>query len=252
MAVVSFESVTRSFRQGRPRHLKDVILGSKGERRRSSVVNAVENLSFQVCSGESVALLGHNGSGKSTTLKLLAGTLPPSSGRVCVQGRIAPLLELGVGFHPDLTGRENVFLNGAVLGVSRRSLKLSLDEIIEFSGIREHIDSPLRFYSSGMTVRLGFAIAVSVAPDIMLIDEVLTVGDAAFQEKCLSHMKKMKSSGRTMILVTHDYAQAMDFCDRAIVLSRGRVTFDGSIASARAAFIASAHELNPPLPAESR
>lgn len=244
MAVVTFESVTRSFRQGRPRHVKDLLLGLKGERRESKLVNAVEDLSFEIPAGESVALLGHNGSGKSTTLKLLAGTLPPSSGQVRVKGRIAPLLELGVGFHPDLTGRENIYLNAAILGVSRSRIKASIDDIIEFSGIRHQIDSSLRSYSSGMTVRLGFAIAVNVDPEIMLIDEVLTVGDAAFKEKSLAHMKGMKAEGRTMVLVTHDYAQARDFCDRAIVLTRGHITFDGPTESAEAAFMTSSHQLH--------
>lgn len=243
MAIVTFESVTRSFRQGRPRHMKDLILGAKGDPQRSAYINAVDDLTFGITAGESVALLGHNGSGKSTTLKLLAGTLPPSSGRVRVRGRVAPLLELGVGFHPDLTGRENIYLNAAILGVSRRHIKASIDDIIEFSGISAQIDSSLRSYSSGMAARLGFSIAINTEPDIMLIDEVLTVGDAAFQEKSLAHMVKMKSEGRTIVLVTHNFAQASDFCDRAIVLTRGRMSFDGPIESAQAAFEASAHRL---------
>jgi ABC-2 type transport system ATP-binding protein len=241
MTVVAFDKVSKSFRVGRPWGLKDAILGSGGHRHRSQVIAAVTDVSFKIESGQSVALLGHNGSGKSTTLKLIAGTIVASQGSVFLQGRVAPLLELGAGFHPDLTGRENVFLNGAILGVRRKHVVTHLDEIVEFSGVGDLIDTPVRFYSSGMAARLGFAVAVHVEPEIVLIDEVLAVGDAGFQEKCLARMAQMRDEGRTLILVTHSLAQAQSFCSRALVMDHGRLIFDGPAADAGAAYGRSTH-----------
>ncbi len=236
MSAVRFDRVSRTFRVGRPQGIKEAVLGSVGQRRRAHLVHAVDNVSFSVKEGETVALLGHNGSGKSTVLKLLAGTIRPSAGRVETNGRIAPLLELGAGFHPDLTGRENVFLNAAILGVRRKSIQRHLDEIIEFSELDEFMDTPVRFFSSGMTARLGFAVAVHAQPEILVIDEVLAVGDAGFQKKCMARMESLRDEGRTLLLVTHSLVQAQDFCDRAIVLSHGRVTFDGPVLQAETAY----------------
>ena len=241
---VRFSDVTKAFRPGRQRNIKDALLSNRRHRMQAEPVTAISRLSFTVTVGESVAILGHNGSGKSTTLKLLARTLRPTSGTVWSCGRIAPILELGSGFHPDLTGRENIFLNGAVLGVSRRYLSQHLEEIIEFSGLSEQIDLPVRFYSSGMVVRLGFSIAVHVEPETILVDEVLAVGDLGFQEKCLSRMQEMKREGRTVLLVTHSLEQAESFCGRAIVMSRGSAVFDGHIGDARPAYLESVHELD--------
>lgn len=224
--MIVFESVTKSFRTGRASGIKDLLLGSRGHRRRASHVEAVRDLSFQIASGESVALVGHNGAGKSTALKLLAGTIQPTQGAVRSEGRIAPLLELGAGFHPDLTGRENIFMNGAVLGLSRAYLRRNLEEIIEFSGLDESIDLPVRFYSSGMYARLGFSVAVHVDPDIVLVDEVLAVGDADFQVKCLSKMEQLHRQGRTMVLVTHSPDHAQSFADRVLTLDHGRLVSD--------------------------
>lgn len=244
MEVVAFHGVTKTFRTDRPWGLKDALLGSKGKRQVSRLVTAVDNVSFSVIEGESVALLGHNGSGKSTTLKLLAGTIVPSSGSVVTRGKIAPLLELGGGFHPDLSGRENVYLNASLLGVRRHYVKRHMDEILEFASLVEFADMPVRFYSSGMTARLGFSVAVHVQPEVLLLDEVLAVGDAGFQEKCLRRMQALRDEGRTMILVTHSWTQAEGFCDRAIVLSRGRLVFDGPVEESYGAFEHSSHLLD--------
>ena len=239
MEAIRFEKVSRSFRQGRPLYVKEALLGSRGVRAQSRVTHAVNDLSFSVDSGEAVALLGHNGSGKSTTLKLLARVLTPTSGRVLSRGRIAPLLQLGSGFHPDLTGRENVYLNAAILGMERRRIIARMDDIVSFAGLEDHIDMPVRFYSTGMNARLGFAIAINVEPEIMLIDEVLAVGDNDFQVRCLERMQELKQDGRTMILVTHSLAQAQSFCTRAIVLDHGNCTYDGAVSDAQEPFAAS-------------
>jgi ABC-2 type transport system ATP-binding protein len=225
--VIIFDDVSKSFRVGRSSALKDLLLGSRGHRAESRVVHAVRDVSFSVADGESVALLGHNGAGKSTILKLLAGTIQPSAGTVTSRGRIAPLLELGAGFHPDLTGRENIFMNAAVLGLPRRYVRAHIEEIIEFSGLDDSIDMPVRFYSSGMYARLGFSVAVHVDPEILLIDEVLAVGDVEFQEKCLVRMQELRAEGRSMILVTHSPDQAQQFADRVLVLDHGQLVHDG-------------------------
>lgn len=233
---IRFDSVSKSFRLTQKKALKEVLLGVSGRRRRPALVHAVTDLDVLVETGESVALLGHNGSGKSTTLKMLAGTVAPTSGRIWARGRIAPLLELGSGFHPDLTGRENLFLNAAVLGIRREEARRRLDEIVAFAEIEQFLDTPVKFYSSGMSVRLGFAIATNVEPDILLVDEVLAVGDEDFQAKCLARMQRFRQEGRTVVLVTHSLKQATDFCDRALVLGQGRLTYDGPASAAADAY----------------
>lgn len=239
MEAICLEQVTKSFRVGRSTSVKDAVLGSMGKRQQSKIFKALSNVSFSIEQGEAVALLGHNGSGKSTALKLLARTIFPSSGRVVTRGRLAPLLELGAGFHPDLSGRENIFLNAAILGVRRAYIKKHLDEIIEFSELGEYIDAPVKFYSSGMNARLGFSVAVHVEPEIVLIDEVLAVGDAAFQQRCLDRMSLLRDEGRTLILVTHSLPQAQKFCSRALVLNHGKLTFDGRIEDVQDSYVAS-------------
>lgn len=225
--MITFDDVSKSFRVGHTSALKDFLLGSRGHRSESRVVHAVRHVSFSVADGESVALLGHNGAGKSTILKLLAGTIQPSDGSVTSRGRIAPLLELGAGFHPDLTGRENIFMNASVLGLPRSYVRAHIKEIIDFSGLDDAIDMPVRFYSSGMYARLGFSVAVHVDPEILLIDEVLAVGDSEFQEKCLARMQCLRAEGRSMILVTHSSDQARQFADRVLVIDRGMLIHDG-------------------------
>ncbi|MFM8238310.1 MAG: ABC transporter ATP-binding protein [Actinomycetota bacterium] len=176
--------------------------------------------------GSTVGILGHNGSGKSTFLKCIAGILRPTTGEIITRGRVAALLELGAGFHPDMTGRENVFLNASILGLTNRQTAGLFDEIVAFSGLERFIDMPVRHYSSGMYVRLGFAVAVNVDPDVLLIDEVLSVGDEAFQRKCLNRVERFREEGRTILFVTHAPETVRRICDRAVVLDHGRVIVD--------------------------
>lgn len=184
---------------------------------------ALRDASFSVPRGASLGLIGHNGSGKSTALKVLAGIYRPTSGYVRVNGRVSALLEVGAGFHPDLTGRENVKLNGAVLGLSSQEINRLMDQIIEFADIGEFIDNPIKHYSSGMHVRLGFAVAVMVRPEILIVDEVIAVGDEEFQRKCYDHLHDLRTSGTTMLIVSHGMGQINQLCDEAVWLEHGRV-----------------------------
>jgi ABC-2 type transport system ATP-binding protein len=188
---------------------------------------ALRDVSFQVREGETVGILGRNGSGKSTLLKCVCGVLQPTSGEVEVRGKLAGLLELGAGFQQDLTGRENIYLNGSMLGMSKKEVDRVFDDIVDFSELEEFIDGPVKFYSSGMYVRLGFAVAVNVNPDILVIDEVLAVGDERFQRKCIDRVKFFQTEGRTILLVTHSPDQVRAICDRAVVLSHGNIVIDG-------------------------
>ena len=226
---ITVDGVTETFRlyHERPSGLKERLY--RFRRMSYTDFNALENASFTVEHGESVAVIGHNGSGKSTLLKLLARILPPDEGVVTTNGRVASLLELGAGFHGDLTGRENIYLNGAILGLSRSDIDDRFDEIVDFAGIRPLLDTAVRTYSSGLYVRLGFAIAVTVDPDILLVDEVLAVGDAEFQDRSLERMRRFRDEGKTFVLVSHDLAAVREMCDRSIVLDRGRVVFDGPV-----------------------
>jgi ABC-type polysaccharide/polyol phosphate transport system ATPase subunit len=188
---------------------------------------ALDDVSFEVAQGETVGLLGHNGSGKSTMLKCITGTLRPTSGRIRTLGRTAALLELGAGFHPDLTGRENVYLNGSILGLDRHYIDRVFDDIVDFSEIGAFIDNQVKHYSSGMYSRLGFAVAVNVDPDVLLVDEVLSVGDEAFQRKCLDRVKQFQREGRSILLVSHSADLMRQTCDRVVVLDHGRVVSSG-------------------------
>jgi len=242
---ISFEHVSKTYTIAQVRLLKDLVLGVRGHRPRPITVNALTDVNFTVDEGDTVALLGHNGSGKSTALKLLAGIIAPSSGTIRARGRIAPLLEIGSGFHPDLTGRENVYVKGVILGIPRAEIRRRFDEIVDFAELEGFLDLPVKFYSSGMMVRLGFSIAVNVNPDILLLDEVLAVGDAAFQEKSLARLQALRTDGRTIILVTHNMKSAQDFCRRALVLDHGRVTFDGLASDAADAYLNSTRSSGP-------
>jgi len=233
---IRFDQVSKTFRISASNSVKERLLGVAGHRARSRVVHAVRHLDLEIAHGEAVALLGHNGSGKSTSLKMLAGTVAPTTGRIWARGRLAPLLELGAGFHPDLTGRENVFLNAAVLGIKRNEVLRRLDDIVGFAEVEEALDTPVKFYSSGMVVRLGFAVAVNVDPEILLVDEVLAVGDESFQSKCLARMQQFKQDGRTVVIVTHSLEQAVEFCDRAVVLDHGTLSYDGPSLGAEDAY----------------
>jgi ABC-2 type transport system ATP-binding protein len=188
---------------------------------------ALRHIDLEIQAGSTVGLIGPNGSGKSTLLKLIGGILQPTTGTVEHRGRLAALLELGAGFHPDLTGRENVYLNASILGLSRKQTDSFFDGIIEFSGIEPFIDTQVKFYSSGMYVRLAFAVAVHVDPDVLLVDEVLSVGDEPFQRKCMDRIRQFQQEGRTIVVVTHSLDQVADLCDRAIVLEHGEVQVDG-------------------------
>ncbi len=197
---------------------------------------ALKNVSFRIAPGETVAIIGANGAGKSTMLSLIARLCSPDSGLVAVNGRVAALLQLGAGFHPDLTGVENVHMNAALLGLSEKETEERFKEIVEFSGIESFIDQPIRTYSSGMVMRLAFSIAVNVDPDILIVDEVLGVGDAAFQAKCLDRMMNFRRSGKTIVFVSHSIASVREFCRRAIWLQRGEIAMDGGVEEVLAAY----------------
>jgi lipopolysaccharide transport system ATP-binding protein len=189
---------------------------------------ALRDVNFEVQRGEVVGIIGHNGAGKSTLLKILSRITEPTEGRVRIEGRIASLLEVGTGFHPELTGRENIYLNGAILGMSRAEIKRKLDEIVDFAELEKFLDTPVKRYSSGMYVRLAFAIAAHLDPEILIVDEVLAVGDASFQEKCIGKIKDVsRARGRTVLLVSHNMGATQSLCGRAIVLDRGNKVFAG-------------------------
>jgi lipopolysaccharide transport system ATP-binding protein len=194
---------------------------------------ALKDVSFEVKQGEVLGIIGRNGAGKSTLLKILSRVTAPTSGEVRVKGRIASLLEVGTGFHPELTGRENVFLNGAILGMTKDEIRKRFDEIVEFSGIEQFIDTPVKRYSSGMYVRLAFSVAAHLEPEILIVDEVLAVGDAAFRSKCLGKMQSVnREDGRTVLFVSHDMASVETLCKRGMVLENGGISFDGEITEA--------------------
>lgn len=195
----------------------------RGRSRSDGMFRALDDVSFDVPRGTTFGLIGHNGSGKSTLLKILAGVYRPTSGGVLVDGRVSALLELGAGFHGELTGRENIYLNGSILGLSRKQIAGAIDEIIEFSGLGDFIDSPVKIYSSGMYVRLGFAIAVTLEPEILIVDEIIAVGDEEFQRKCFDHLFRLRNQGTTIVLVTHSMGLAAELCDSAVWLDHGVV-----------------------------
>jgi len=208
------------------RRLKDAVVARR--RSRPTDVVALRDVSFEVEPGSAVGLVGRNGSGKTTLLRLISGIIKPTSGRVDVGGRVGSLLELGAGFHPDLTGRENVFLNGSIHGLKRAYVREQLDEIVAFAGLEQFIDLPVRTYSSGMYMRLGFAIAAHIDADVLLLDEVFAVGDEQFQRKCFGKIFEFKQRGGTIVFVSHDASAVERLCDRAILLRDGGVEFDGA------------------------
>lgn len=193
---------------------------------------ALREVSLEVAQGEVLGVMGRNGAGKTTLMKLIARVLPPSRGRVRVRGRVAPLLGLGAGFHDELTGRENVFLASAILGFSRQDVAQRFDRIVAFAELEEFIDRPLRTYSSGMRARLGFAVATDVPPEVLILDEVLAVGDAAFQEKCKARIDQFRKDGTTVVVVSHQPATIRSLCSRAILLDHGQLAFDGPVPEA--------------------
>lgn len=202
---------------------------------------ALKDVSFQVERGDVIGIIGKNGSGKSTLLKILSEITTPSTGQVRIKGRVASLLEVGTGFHQDLTGKENVFLNGSILGMSRREIESKYDEIVEFSGVGKFMDTPVKRYSSGMKLRLAFAVAAHLDPEILILDEVLAVGDSDFQQKCLGRMGEVAASGRTILFVSHNLAAVQALCNRGIVLNHGRMVFSGTADEAISHYLHVAH-----------
>jgi ABC-2 type transport system ATP-binding protein len=223
------ENVSKQFTIRYHRTIKQVSVAAIRGHEISRTFNALEDIDFTVEQGESVGLMGLNGSGKSTLLKLINGIMRPDSGRVLTRGRIAGLIATGAGFHPQLTGRENIFLNGAVLGMSEAETRRKFDEIVAFADVGKQLDSPVGNYSSGMFARLGFAVAIHVDSDIFLADEVLAVGDKPFKKKCMEKMQEVRNSGRTLFYVSHAPGSVKKMCDRVLVLESGRLGFDGDV-----------------------
>jgi ABC-type polysaccharide/polyol phosphate transport system ATPase subunit len=233
MTAVRLDHVSKQFtlRQERSRSFQELFLNLVHFRLRPPKEEywALQDVSIEVETGQMVGIIGENGAGKSTLLKLLTGIIEPTSGQIAVNGRISALLELGAGFHPDLTGRENVYLNGSILGFTKADMDSVFDDILEFSEMERFIDVPVKHYSSGMYMRLGFSIAIHVRPDVLIVDEILAVGDEAFQRRCLDRIHEMKRRGVTIILVSHNLTQVRDLCDRAIWLDGGEVQAEGAV-----------------------
>lgn len=209
----------------------------QGTAQRSDYVWALKDINFEVNQGEILGIVGRNGAGKSTLLKILSRTTAPTKGEIKIRGKVASLLEVGTGFHPDLTGRENIFLNGAILGMRKAEIKANLDAIIDFAGVQRYVDTPVKRYSSGMYIRLAFAVSAHLNPDILIVDEVLAVGDAEFQARCLGKMKDVAGEGRTVIFVSHNMGAVSDLCTRALYLNKGQVVLDGSTESVIRAYV---------------
>ncbi len=229
-AVIKVSNVTQRFRivQERPDTVRELFSKFFKSRTAYHDFEAVRNVSFEVHEGEMLGVVGSNGSGKSTLLKVIAGVYLPTLGSVSVRGSLAPLIELGAGFHGELSGRENVLMNGLLMGFSKREMRAREQSIIEFADIGDFIDAPVKQYSSGMYMRLAFAVATEVNPDILVIDEILAVGDMAFQQKCFERLERFRSSGKTILFVTHSLEQIVKNCDRAIYLDKGVLVADGT------------------------
>jgi len=228
---IEIRNINKQFVLRHTRSLKEALVwlirGRKGDL--SKKFHALRDLSIDVEHGETVALLGLNGSGKSTLLKHISGVMLPDSGTVRTGGRVAGLIEVGAGFHPDLSGRDNVYLNGAILGMTEAQIKEKFDSIVEFAEIGEFIDTEVKFYSSGMYLRLAFSVAVHTDPDVFLVDEILAVGDEPFQKKCLAKIKELAAAGKTLIVVSHDLDLVSHVCERGVLLEHGSVVMDGPV-----------------------
>ena len=228
---IEVSDISKQFVLRHTRSIKEAVVwlakGRKGDL--SEKFHALKNVSLEVATGETVALLGLNGSGKSTLLKHISGVMLPDSGTVRTRGRVAGLIEVGAGFHPDLSGRDNVFLNGAILGMTEQQINERFDDIVEFSEIGQFIDTEVKFYSSGMYLRLAFSVAVHTDPEVFLIDEILAVGDEPFQRKCIDKIQELARHGKTLVVVSHDLDLVARICDRGILLEHGNVMFDGPI-----------------------
>lgn len=222
------ENVSKTFNvyMDKANSLKEKMLFWKRNRREKREV--LKNINIDIKNGEAVALIGVNGSGKSTLLKLMTKIIYPNEGKISINGRLTSLLELGAGFHPDFSGRENIYFNASIFGLTRKQIDERIQDIIDFSELGSYIDNPVRTYSSGMYMRLAFAVAINVDADILLVDEVLAVGDQHFQEKCIEKMKELKNQGKTMVFVTHSLGTVKNFCNRAIWLNKGEIKMDSN------------------------
>lgn len=233
MPIIEVENVVKEFQLGQLKNIKNSLVNTLNRVQGKPIIKqkpfrALDDISFSIEQGEVVGVVGTNGAGKSTLLKLLSRIITPTRGTVKVQGTVAPLIEVGAGLHPDLTGRENIYLNGAIMGIPAAELRRKFDEIVDFAELEEFIDTPIKRYSTGMAVRLGFSIATSVDADILIVDEVLAVGDLAFQRKCFDRMEDMiKRSGKTVLLVSHNIRQVERICTRGILLDHGKVLMNG-------------------------
>jgi lipopolysaccharide transport system ATP-binding protein len=228
MAAIGFDHVTKTYRLGSGNGLRETLMNAvyglaRGERDDRKLLNAIDDVSFEVQEGEVLGLIGANGAGKTTALKILSRVTYPTTGRVYVRGRTSALIELGAGFHPDLSGAENIYLNASILGLKKAEVDAKYDAIVAFSGLDRFLDTPLKRYSSGMYARLAFSVAAHVDPDVLLIDEVLSVGDVLFQEKCLNRMHEIREKGTTMVFVSHNMIAVQNVCSRVIWLDHGKV-----------------------------
>nr|WP_157085895.1 ABC transporter ATP-binding protein [Devriesea agamarum] len=230
--MIRIENVTKRFVLNHNHSLKELAFAALQRKKLSDSFTALSGIDLRVGAGETVGLIGWNGSGKSTLLKTISGVLFPDEGRVLVRGRVAGLIEVGAGFHPDLSGRENVYLNGAILGMDRESIDACFDDIVAFSEIEEFIDNDVKYYSSGMFLRLAFSVAVHTNPDIFLVDEILSVGDEPFQRKCLDRIHSLQEAGRTMVVVSHELDMLEKLCSRIVYLKQGKIEYDGAPAEA--------------------
>lgn len=235
--VICLDHVTKKFKVyfDKAPNLKDKVLFWKRNRHETRTV--LDDVSFSIKKGQAVGLIGKNGCGKSTTLKLLTKIIYPNSGTVSVRGRVSALIELGAGFHPDMSGRENIYINAAIFGLTKKQIDAKLDDIINFSGLGEYIDNPVRTYSSGMYMRLAFSVAINVEAEVLFIDEILAVGDAAFQEKCFNKLMEIRDKGTTIVIVSHSLGQIEKICSRSIWIKDGKIEMDGNPAEVHAKYM---------------
>jgi ABC-2 type transport system ATP-binding protein len=229
---IVINDVQKTFTLNHAFSLKDTVVAWIRRRKTTSTFQALRGVDLVVDEGESVAILGLNGSGKSTLLKLISGVMQPDGGEVLTRGRVAGLIEVGAGFHPELSGRENVFLNAAILGMSRKEIEERYDEIVAFSGIEQFIDQEVKHYSSGMFMRLAFSVAIHVHLDVLLVDEILSVGDAPFREKCRLKFAELIATQKTLVVVSHDMDMVRELCARGVVINKGEVVYDGPVEGA--------------------
>lgn len=226
--VICVRNVTKQFKvyPDKGYTLKDKLIFSN--RRKYQIRQVLNDISFEVRKGEAIGIIGENGCGKSTTLKLLSRIMSPDQGTITIDGRVSALIELGAGFHPDMSGRENIYINAAIFGLTKAEIDARLQSIIDFSELGEYIDNPVRIYSSGMYMRLAFSVAINVDADILLVDEILAVGDVAFQAKCFNKLREIKAKGTTIVIVSHSMEQIEQICDRSIWINRGKIRMDGN------------------------